>query len=453
MIADAAGLVLVNICFLVAGLGVTAAVGWWSGRPRALTLGLAYLAGVASYGVLAQLLLVLGASLSRGQVVGVCAVLAAGLALRRRGHGSGRVAVSTRWALPIAAILVLLAVDLWFQPLWAYDSWTFWTPKARALAALGGLDVAWFTSADLLNRDYPVLLPAIEAAGFRFTGYEERLLDLQSWLFLVAFAAAFWEVVRPRSRGWVAWVVLATMLIAPSTVEQLAAAEADLPLAAFFACAGLCAYLWLEERAHAALALFAVFAAASVATKAEGTLFVLALTVVAAGIAARTSWASAGAIAAASAAAFAVGLGPWRLWVAAHDVPPSQTSLGRVFDVGFLADHVDRVPYAAAYLAARVVDPRAWLLLVPLCVAATIAAFRAGAVEKAAFATGVVALSLLGLLLAYWTTPLALHYHLATSARRVITPPLLFWASVTPMLVAAAHRDKDSDGAGYPLTS
>ena len=43
-------------------------------------------------------------------------------------------------------MLALITVDLWFQPHWNYDAWTLWTPKARALAALDGLDATWFTS-------------------------------------------------------------------------------------------------------------------------------------------------------------------------------------------------------------------------------------------------------------------------------------------------------------------
>ena len=57
-------------------------------------------------------------------------------------------------------------------------------PKAHALYALNGLDAGWFGAHDLLNRDYPLLLPAIESATFRFTGFETRLLDVQSLLFL-----------------------------------------------------------------------------------------------------------------------------------------------------------------------------------------------------------------------------------------------------------------------------
>jgi hypothetical protein len=433
--ADLLGLLLVNACFLAGGLGIlTAAAG---GRER--PLGLAYLLGVAGYGVVAQTLLVLGAPLTRWQVVLVCALLASGILLRPR---FGRPApVSWPWAAAVAAVLALLAVDLWYQPLWVYDAWTFWTPKARALAALGGLDAPWFTQADLLNRDYPLLLPAVEAAGFRFTGYETRLLDVQSWLLLLGFAAAYVRLVVPRvSRPWLAWGVLITIVIAPSTADQLASAEADVPLAAFFACAGLGAYLFLAEGGRGWLVVVGVLAAGAAATKIEGSLFVAALAIAALAVARRRGF----PVALVAAAGLVVATAPWRLWLAAHDVP-NQATLGRLTDVGFLAGHAGRVPYSAAYLAGRVVDPRAWLLLVPLCAVATVVAWRGGAAAGAAFTMGVVALCLLALLLAYWTTPFELHEHLATSVRRVITGPLLFWAAVAPFLA-----DKRLTIPGYP---
>jgi 4-amino-4-deoxy-L-arabinose transferase-like glycosyltransferase len=286
-----------------------------------------------------------------------------------------------------------------------------------------------------------MLLPAVEAAGFRFTGYETRLLDVQSWLFVVAFAAAYVRLVVPRvGRAWLAWGVLLTLLIAPSLADQLASAEADVPLAAFFASAGLAAYLFLVEGGRAWAVLCGVLAAGAAATKIEGALFVVALAV-AALVVARGRAVPLGLAAVAGLAAAMV---PWRLWLAAHDVP-NQASLGRLTDVGFLADHAGRVPYAAAYVAGRFVDPRAWLLLVPLCAVATAVGRRSGAAAGAAFTMGVVALCLLALLLAYWTTPFELHAHLATSARRVITGPLLFWAAVTPLLA-----DKRLTKPGYP---
>jgi ABC-type nitrate/sulfonate/bicarbonate transport system permease component len=52
----------------------------------------------------------------------------------------------------------------------------------------------------------------------------------------------------------------------------------------------------------------------------------------------------------------------------------------------------------------------------------------------------IVALSFATLLLAYWTTPFELHYHLSTSARRVITGPLLAWALALPLVIESGPR-------------
>ena len=140
---------------------------------------------------------------------------------------------------------------------------------------------------------------------------------------------------------------------------------------------------------------------------------------------------------AAGAVALAVGLLPWRIWMHVHDVE-SQSSLGRVVDVSFLVDHAGRLPYSTAYVASRLLDPTAWLLLLPLAALALVLAWRNGARTSVVFTGLTFGLSLVGLLLAYWTTPFELHYHLATSARRVITGPVLFLAAVTPLLAGEA---------------
>jgi hypothetical protein len=53
----------------------------------------------------------------------------------------------------------------------------------------------------------------------------------------------------------------------------------------------------------------------------------------------------------------------------------------------------------------------------------------------ASFAVVGALLALAGLVVAYWTTPLPFHYHLATSGRRVITGPLFFLAALAPLAV------------------
>jgi hypothetical protein len=435
-VRDAAGLAVVNALWLVAGYGVTGAVGWWRRGSARNAAGISYLAGVAAYGVVAQLGLVLGLSLSRAQIVVVCALLGLGVVRPLRApradatepRGLGR----AEWlaVAAVAGFVALLLVDLVHQPLWAYDSWTFWTPKAHALAALGGLDAGWFTAPELLNRDYPLLVPAVEAAGFRFTGYETNLLDVQSLVFFTALLVVFFQVVVPRSSRW-ALVVPFLLVASPSIADQLASAEADIPLAAFFACAATCAFVWHRERTTAALVLFAVFGAATAASKVEGLAFVVVLTVVvAAAEVATSSRRGAALVAAAGVAGVVAGVAPWRLWMHAHGVP-NQAGAGRILDAGFLWSHAGRLPTSIAYVGARLVDPRAWLALVPLLVALLILAPRR---REAAIVAALALLALATLVLAYWTTPFELHYHLTTSARRVITGPLLAVAFLAPLL-------------------
>jgi hypothetical protein len=448
LIADLGGLFIANACFLAAGTGVAALTGWWRGaRAIPRSLGVCYLTGVAAYGMIAQLLYVLGASLARWQVVAICAVLSTGsIGGFRRGpsreSAAPRLGLS-RWVIPAAAAMLgLLAVDLWFQPLWAYDSWTFWTPKAHALYALNGLDAAWFGAHDLLNRDYPLLLPAIESATFRFTGFETRLLDVQSLLFLIAFLGAVVEVsVRLNGRRTVLAAVLLSIVFAPAVADQLAAAEADIPVAAFFACAGLCAAVWVEEGGLGTLILAGILAGGAAATKIEGTVFLIALflALVIAGGAGR----SRALPAAVGAGALVAGLVPWKVWLAVQHIP-EQVTVHRLVSPSLLGGHLGRVPYAAAYMAWRMLDPRAWILLLPLCLGiAYLSRRRLG--TTAWLALGGLTLALAGLLIAYWTTPLPFHYHLATSARRIVTGPIFFLAALTPLVAREA-----SDAPRYP---
>jgi hypothetical protein len=444
---DLFGLLLVNGLWLAAGIGITSAAGWWRGRGVLGALGISYLCGVAAYGVIAQTLYVCGVAMTRLEIVVVCAILTAGCLLR--GPAPPRRFPTLGIAgIVVCAVLALLAVDAWFQPLWAYDSWTFWTPKAHALAALNGLDARWFAQPQLVSRDYPLLLPSIEAAGFRFTGYETGLLDLQSWFFVAALLLVFAEVVVPRGPRW-SWAIPVLVVISPSLADQLASAEADIPLAALFTAAVACAWVWHLERARGALMLFAVLGAGTAATKAEGLPFVIVLTVVVAAAEVRRRPRAAAALVAAGAAALVVAVVPWRLWVNAHHIP-QQESFSRVTDASFLAGQVDRLPLAAGYVVSRLFDPHAWILLVPLLVALTVIAAVRFRRPEALLVGALVLLCLASLLLAYWTSPFEIHYHLHTSARRVITAPILAWAFLVPLLWRPVQAGGAFGRPGYP---
>jgi hypothetical protein len=429
LIGDALLLALFNGLLVGAGAGVTGALGWWRGRALVRVLGLSYLTGVAAFGVLAQLLYVCGLSLSTWEVVALCGLLALGSFGAARGTALPA-APRTRWraaGVVVGVMLALLAIDLWYQPLWAYDAWTFWTPKAHALWALG-LDGRWFTQANLTSPDYPILLPAIEAAGFHFTGYEQSLLDLQSLLFFAAFLRAVYELTREHGDSAVLWAVLATLAVAPSVADQLAAAEADIPVAVLFATAGVCGARWLLTGERRALALASVLGAGAAATKVEGVAFVVVLF-----LALTVTGRERLAPAAAGVAALAAGILPWRIWLSVHDVH-NQASVARVTGISFLARHVVRVPEAAGYMLWKMIDPRAWLLVVPLFVAACVLARRRSAIRLLSYACATAVLAFASLVFAYWSTRLGLHYQLTTSARRVVTAIVFFCAATTPLL-------------------
>lgn len=443
MIADAGGLVILNLLLVAAGAGITGLAGTWRGyRGLAGGLGLDYLVGVAAFGVLAQLLYVLGASLSLVEVCLVCAALSIGAVRGLRSGGAGSFRVGPAWVFaPAAVFLVLLAVDLWYQPLWAYDSWTFWTPRAYGLYALDGLDTDWFTSGAMLGgarRDYPLLFSAVEAAGFRFTGYETRLLDLQTWVFLLAFVVMIYQASSARMRNVVLAAVLLMVAAAPSTASQLAAAEADIPLATLVAAAGLCGVRWLETRRRSTLVLTAVLAAGAVATKIEGAIFVGALFAALGLCSWRRSRPDSAIAIAALVVVVAVGLLPWRIWVAVHGGVP--TGAVPSLSPSTLVDHASYVPRAAGYLLFKLLDPRGWLLIVPLWAVALWSAWRAARRGVVVFAIVTVALAFCGLVISYWSTPLDLHFHLATSARRVVTSIVFFCAALTPLLADATSR-------------
>src|SRR5581483_5784055 len=105
-------------------------------------------------------------------------------------------------------------------------------------------------------------------------------------------------------------------------------------------------------------------------TKAEGLGFVIALAVVLALAEVRAKPKAAAAVLLTAGLAVLAALGAWRTWVGAHRIP-EQASVGRATDLSLLAHRLGRPPIAVAYLGARMVDPRAWLVIVPLLVALT----------------------------------------------------------------------------------
>jgi len=450
VILDALALLVANVCLLLAGLGVLRLVsggrlpgGSWS------RLGLAYVVGVATVGSLAPLLLVAGLDLTLPEILVMCGVLF--LLGYARGRGSVEPAPASSPRVPgvlaacaglTAAFLVLLAVDLAFQPLYKPDAWSQWAAKARAIVLLGGLDPRVFASSLYggFNLDYPLLVPALEAIDFRFMGFNTRILHLQFWLLLVGFVLALQALARDRVPRAVVWPIICAIVFAPTVAIQTASAYADLPLAVFFSLAGVCAWRWLSDRDAASLALLSLFATAAAATKIEGMPFAASLLLVTGLLAARRSGRLAGAAVLAAALVALVAIVPWRVWVAEHGVH-SSFSIANAFSPEFLGPRSGRLPTIVVELAENVLDPAAWLLILPLALAAAVLVFRYGSErESGVLMLATFALSMAGLVWIYWSTRLPLDYHLETSSKRVVLAPVLFCAALAPFLLAEILR-------------
>ncbi len=446
------GLAVANLCFLAAGAGVGRALGLWR-APRDLPGALApvYLVGVAVSGIAATWALIAGLELARWQVVAGCAALAAVglLPVRRAGltlpppppRPPARVVVVLQAA--VGLIVVLLLVDAAYRPLSEWDAWAMWTMKARAITLLGGLDPGVFAGVPYhhLHLDYPLLLPAVEAIGFRFMGsIDTQVIHLQAALLTAALLLSLPRLLADRVPVVIAWASALLIAVAPSLVDQASAGLADAPLAVFFAMAAVCGWRWIADGRREMLVLSALFAAAVLATKREGTPFVAALIlvmIVAAGRGRRLAAAGAGAAALATAV-------PWQLWLHANGVDTSNGEIpySKVVDPGYLAGRLGRIPTGAASLVWHALQPGAWLVIVPAAAVAVVLAARGGERGTAVFVAAVACLVLVSVVWAYWVGRPSLHYYLHHSARRVVTTPVVLLGAFLPVLCVAASRGR-----------
>jgi hypothetical protein len=451
MIVHVLGLGLANLCIVAAGAGIGRALGLWrSVRELPAVLALVYLVGVAAVGIAAEWALVAGLDLARWQIVAGCAVMAAAGLLPRRGEPvlartpgppPGRIVRVLQAA--VGMVVVLLLVDAAFRPLSEWDAWAMWTMKAKAITLLGGLDAGVFAGVPYhhLHLDYPLLLPAVEAVGFRFMGaVDTQVIHLQAALLTAALVLSLPRLLAGRVPAVVAWASALLIVVSPSLISQAGAGLADAPLAVFFAMAAVCGWRWLAEGRRELLVLTALFAAAVLATKREGTPFVAVLMlvlIVAAGRGRRREALAAGAAALATAV-------PWQLWLHANGVDTSNGEIpyAKVLDPGYLAGRLGRIPTGAASLVWHALQPGAWLVIVPAAAIAVVLAARGGERRTAVFVAAVACLVLASTVWAYWVGRPSLHYYLQHSARRVVTTPVVLLGAFLPVLCVAAARGR-----------
>jgi hypothetical protein len=324
----------------------------------------------------------MGFALTRRQAVVVCAAIACVGAVRIVPMArSARPRVSRlEWlaGLVVAIPLLLLAVAAIFEPLSSWDAWSQWTPKAMALVRLDGLDPDVFTGETYgpWHLDYPLLVPAVEAYAFRFIGVKPSIVHLEFVLLLAGFATSLVELLRPRVGALLVWSSVIAVVWTPKIGAETLSANADMPLAIFVALAGITAWLWVADADASSLALFALFAAAALATKLEGTPEIAVVAALAIALAAtRGAPRRAAALGAASAAALLIGLVPWRIWTMTHDIPatyPTRSVIDTVRSV-----EPARIPISSLELLHQLFIPSGWLVLVPLVLCALLATVSA----------------------------------------------------------------------------
>ena len=438
MAHDITFLLLANSCYWLAGSGVLRTLGGRrSGRDLPARVGLAYVLGVATIGVAGQLLLVLGAALTIPEVVGLSALFyLIGFLRRPTPYEPGPLATARAARvipLVVGFLLCVLMVMLVFEPLGSWDAWGFWTPKAESIVIFHGLNHYYFTAPTTFNPEYPLLLPTIEAIGFRFMGsFDTQVIHLQFGLLLTGFVLALVALLRQRVSAQFLWMSLALVVAAPLVWSQSASAYADVPLGIFFALAAISAYLWIETDDRFARNIAVVFASAALATKLEGRLYVGVLVVVVASLAFAGSRRQVFTVCA-GALLSSIGIVPWLLWTHHYGIKDPYS-----FRPERLSEELHRAPATVAHLAANALSPRYWLFLPVAVLILSVAALTTKTSRRVGgYVLTVTAISLIGLVWAYLNSPYPFHWQLETSSYRVVIPLVLFWGAALPLLADA----------------
>jgi len=436
------GLLVANAAFFAAGAGLVRLLGW---RLRTHP-GLAYMSGIASVGVLSTLMLMAGLALRWWQVLVLCALLASlGLVNRERPEPAGG-KTDRRLAVPLGGLLggylVVLFAQCLFQPLNSWDAWAKWTMKARAIVLLGGLDTSVFANHAYqpLVLDYPMLIPGLEAMDFRFMGrLDTMVIHVQFWLLLVGFLVAAYELLHDRVPQSLLWPSLLLVGTAPALAENLTSAYGDAPVAFFFALAAIAGWRYLVTGERRSLWFMGLSAGAAVATKPEGSPFVLGLflLLIVFSLARRRPlapliWPAAWCL---------VSIVPWRIWISDHGIR-SSTPIGKGLDPGYLVDRFDRVWPSVRTIVEKSFDGD-WLAIVPIALVAGLAllAWRRSW-SAPVFVAGLLAIVFLSLLWAYWVQRPSLHYLLSTSASRTVTSLVVVAGIFIPIIGAELLRSR-----------
>ena len=323
---------------------------------------------------------------------------------------------------------------------WLDDTWFQWLPRGLMLQHQG-LDAQVFTLVPghiaFVDFDYPLWWSLVTADAFR-AGTEMNGVSTASAIFVVAGIAALARLLHGLVRPVVLWPGLLLALAAPNLIYQTQSGGADPVLAVYLVVALAAGGVWIARGDPLVLATGIAAAATATSIKGEGLPQLLLYSAVLALFALREDRRRV-VLALTIPLAGAVGVLPWRLWLATHDAP-GRIRYGPALHPIFMFDRADRVPPAFDSIVRHVLEPRSWLVALPLLVALTLfAVFRTRRIvwlgPIVAVAAGIAFWTVV-----YWAGPFEVHIWLATSVARVVASVPLLAAVASPALAEAAFR-------------
>ena len=434
-----ASLIAANVVMLGLGAGLVPLMGLARTPQQLLArLPLAYAVGLVTTGVLAAELALVDVPV--GWIALVAAtVVALGFGLRRLERAPWEPGGPLRGRLPSLAVLAVVAAFLAaatglfaVKPLFETDGWQLWGLRARALYDFGHPVAPVFTSPQYPGLPYPLWLPGLEAADFRFMrAFDGTLVHLQLAGLAIAFFGGAWVLLRHAARPFLVAAALLAIMTAPSVFNQLQTNFADIPLAMLIGLGVAALAVWLRTGKAGMLPAAALFLGAGTLTKSEGLAFAIAA-LLAAAVAARRARLRPLALTAVAVGAMYL---PWGVWISTHHVKARNYSLSNLLSPSYLQAHDDRVWPVVRELIFQIRATPTWSWLVVFALVGLAGAFVLRHLRLAAFTTVWLLLSFAGLVAIYWISSEPLTNHLYNSSDRTIDTLVIGAALLVPVLL------------------
>ncbi|MFN3412949.1 MAG: hypothetical protein ACK42L_02685 [Thermoanaerobaculum sp.] len=255
---------------MLAGLLLLSGWGWAAlaekGKP---TLGKAVVGAVACCGGWFLLLALIGI---RWQPWLAALPLLVGLALAFLHVGTLRLALQSRPAHAVAAVVALVAVSR--LPAWGWDFRYQWGLKAKVFTAFGGFASAWLANPEVsfANPHYPPLWPTLLAFAMHLGHSAEHAAGMWTSLLRVGLASACWSLAF-RGEPWQRWLAAALGFLAPVLFRPFFSGYAE-PLLAFLLASAV--VVTTSERGPSTGPLWGLYSLLGLA-KGEGLLWLACL--------------------------------------------------------------------------------------------------------------------------------------------------------------------------------